>query len=198
MAEPAIVLSRWADAELRRLAEATGSEKIAALNGATLLGERAALNHFPVPGLVSAGGGCRLYKTCDGWVALNLARPDDRDLLPALFESDKVDDVAANMASVAETEIVARGREMGLAISGIGERGHGPASIVMIEGDHSPLLFRGEVGGRGSTPPDDGLGEARSPHPTPVRPSWPCPGDRAGPNSRRGGALYQLFIHRFG
>jgi crotonobetainyl-CoA:carnitine CoA-transferase CaiB-like acyl-CoA transferase len=140
MAEPAIVLSRWADAELRRLAEATGSEKIAALNGATLLGERAALNGFSQPGLISTGGGCRLYETRDGWVALNLARPDDRELLPALFESDEVDDVAANMASVAEAEIVARGREMGLAIAGIGERGHGPTAMVSLEREEIKAL----------------------------------------------------------
>lgn len=138
MIAPAIPLNRWADAELEQLAKATGSSEIAVLDGATLLGERSALNGFGAPGLISAGGGCRLFQTRDGWVALNLARSDDRELLPALFESEDVSDIAANFATVAEAEIVARGREMGLAIAGIGERGHGPAAIVTVEGDNLP------------------------------------------------------------
>ncbi len=159
MTGPAIPLSRWADVELTRLAAATGSERIAALGGATLLAERAVLNGCGAPGLVSAGGGCQLFETRDGWVALNLARPDDRELLPALFETDEVHDIAASMAMVAEAEIVARGREMGLAIAGMSERGHGPASIVTAEGGHhhrpaTPLvidlsaLWAGPLAGR--------------------------------------------------
>ena len=37
-----------------------------------------------VPGLVSANGQCRLLQTADGWVALNLARRDDMELVLAL------------------------------------------------------------------------------------------------------------------
>lgn len=36
------------------------------------------------PGLLSANGHCRLLRAADGWCALNLARPDDVDVLPAL------------------------------------------------------------------------------------------------------------------
>lgn len=36
------------------------------------------------PGLSSANGSCRLLQTRDGWLAINLARPDDRDVIPAL------------------------------------------------------------------------------------------------------------------
>lgn len=36
------------------------------------------------PGLISANRHCRLLPCRDGWVALNLARPDDIDLVPAL------------------------------------------------------------------------------------------------------------------
>ncbi|HLH27615.1 MAG TPA: CoA transferase [Acidimicrobiales bacterium] len=35
-------------------------------------------------GRASAGGSCRLLRASDGWVALNLGRPDDVGLLPAL------------------------------------------------------------------------------------------------------------------
>ncbi|QIG80723.1 CoA transferase [Stakelama tenebrarum] len=116
-----IPLADVADGWVKALAQATGSEAIAALDGATLLGERAMLNGFAVPGRVSPGGGCRLYEAADGVVALNLARESDRELLPALFEQafDPADDTAIT-GQVAQCEapaLVARGREMGLAIA---------------------------------------------------------------------------------
>jgi crotonobetainyl-CoA:carnitine CoA-transferase CaiB-like acyl-CoA transferase len=46
---------------------------------------RARLAGLPLPGRVSSGGFCRLLGTGDGWVALNLARPDDRAALAALL-----------------------------------------------------------------------------------------------------------------
>lgn len=121
-------------AELARL---TGSAAIAALDGATLLGERAVLGGFRVPGLVSAGGGCRLYDAADGVVALNLARASDRELLPALFEDgafDAHDDraIAAQIASARSEALVARGREMGLAIAAENEAVDVPADPVTL------------------------------------------------------------------
>lgn len=35
------------------------------------------------PGLISANGACRLLRASDAWIALNLARAEDRDLVPA-------------------------------------------------------------------------------------------------------------------
>ena len=49
-----IPLSGWADSELRVLAALSETEMP---SGEQLLGERASLNGFTVPGLVSAGGG---------------------------------------------------------------------------------------------------------------------------------------------
>ena len=48
-----------------------------------LLGERAALAGLHRGGAVSCGGAARLLPTADGWLAVNLPRPDDLDLLPA-------------------------------------------------------------------------------------------------------------------
>jgi hypothetical protein len=70
-------LAACADRLLQRLAQATGSQAIAGLDGATLLGERAMLFRFAIPGRTSSGGGCRLYDTRDGLIALNLARQTD-------------------------------------------------------------------------------------------------------------------------
>lgn len=131
---PLIPLSNWADGQLERLARLSGSGQIARLTGSTLLGERGYLNGYRVPGDRSAGGGCRLFKTANGPVALNLSRQDDRALLPALFGSDTLqpDDgasIAAHMATADSLELVARGREMGLAIAAVNEPGGGGPAI---------------------------------------------------------------------
>jgi hypothetical protein len=135
---PAIPLAGWANRQIAALSDATGAPALGALSGAVLLGERAYLNGFLVPGTVSAGGGCRLLAGRDGWVALNLARPDDRELLPALFGDDALDgaDDAAIAACVAKAEslpLVARGREMGMAIAALDEPTSGPARQMEIE-----------------------------------------------------------------
>lgn len=114
---PPLPLAGWAHARLAKLAALSGSARIAALTGAGLIGERAMLGGFRIPGQVSAGGGCRLYPTRNGAVALNLARDADRELLPALFETDATIDIAARMAASDGLELTLRGREMGLAIA---------------------------------------------------------------------------------
>ncbi|ATE67443.1 CoA transferase [Rhizorhabdus dicambivorans] len=135
----ALPLHHWAETELRRLACATGSAAIEALDGATLLGERAALNGLRIPGTVSAGGGCRLVTALDGWIAFNLARPDDRELLPALFGDGTLDpnDDGAIERAVAErrrSELLPLGRELGLAMAALDESRPGPAALVMTDG----------------------------------------------------------------
>jgi CoA transferase family III len=127
MAPIRIPLACSADAALARLARATGSRAIAALDGMTLLGERAMLGGFAIPGSVSAGGGCGLYRTLDGTIALNLARPADRELLPALFESEEFDTgdagLIAERTAIREADwLIDRGRLFGLAIAGENER----------------------------------------------------------------------------
>lgn len=137
IASPDFPLADWADGHLQALAAASGSAAIGSLTGAGLLGERAMLNGFTVPGMVSAGGGCRFYRSRDGWVALNLSRPDDRDLLPALFQEDLPDSenaVAARIARCQALPLVARGRDMGLAIAAVDEPATGPAWTPIVEG----------------------------------------------------------------
>ena len=80
-----IPFARCAGEIIARLVNATGSTALAALNGPTLLGERAML---AIPGRISAGDGCWLYDALGDAVALNLARATDRELLPALFETE--------------------------------------------------------------------------------------------------------------
>lgn len=58
------------------------------LDGARLLGERAAIIGLRRGGTVSAGRHCRLVRTADGWAAVSCARPGDADLIGALIGAD--------------------------------------------------------------------------------------------------------------
>jgi len=125
---PAIPLARWADRQIRVLAQETGSDRIAQLDGTTIMGERGSANDFMINGKVSAGlGGSRMYETRDGgWFALTLLRPEDRELLPALFLGDEFDpyDYDAIARAVARhdcDELVSRGRELGLPVASADE-----------------------------------------------------------------------------
>lgn len=94
--------------------------QLAALDGALLLGERAAALGLSRSGAVSAGGACRLLATRDGSVALQLAREDDIALLDAWLERPRGGDepwtfVRRELAERSSDDVVARAREMGLA-----------------------------------------------------------------------------------
>jgi hypothetical protein len=135
-----IPLTPCADAALGRLARATGADALARLDGATLLGERAMLAGYVIPDRTSAGGGCRLFDAVGDTVALNLARPDDRELLPALLETDLFDTrddrlIALQIARKDARTLVERGRSMGLAIAAVHEQLPGAKPCVdMIAG----------------------------------------------------------------
>jgi hypothetical protein len=83
---------------------------------------RAALLGLSRQGRISANGSCRLLRTGDGWAALNLPRPDDVELLPALTGGGVTDpwpDVAAGAAGTSTDAFVARARLLGLAASAV-------------------------------------------------------------------------------
>jgi hypothetical protein len=115
-------LAGVADRMLAGLAAATGSKHIAALDGMTLLCERAMLGGLKIPSRTSAGGGCQLFDALGDTIAINLARPADRELLQALFETETLDvyddeAIAARIAASEPAALVSRGRSMGLAIA---------------------------------------------------------------------------------
>ncbi|OCC23766.1 hypothetical protein MB02_10150 [Croceicoccus estronivorus] len=89
-------------------------------NGALLLGERSRLLGLKKGGRMSANGSCCLLDAYDGRIALNLARADDWDLLPALLDGECPDNwqklaAAIHVRSVAA--LVERGMELGLPIA---------------------------------------------------------------------------------
>ncbi len=115
-----VPLASFADglvAALRAIAPATA---LRALDGAALLAERAALAGSARRGAVSAGGSCRLLAAQDGWLALNLPRASDWELLPAWLEAGELGDWQAVGAALGRCPVqacVARGRLLGLAVA---------------------------------------------------------------------------------
>jgi len=95
-----------------------GGQALAALDAPALLGEHGAVWGLRRGGAVSPGGSCRLLRARDGWLALNLARPDDRALLPAwLRAGDAGDDwelAREHVAGRAVAELVERATLLGL------------------------------------------------------------------------------------
>lgn len=134
-----IPLARWAGGQLRQLAEEAGSKRISKLTGETLLGERAAINGFVIPRRRSAGGGCRFYAADDGWIALNLARPLDRELLPALFGDALIDyqadaAIASRISAFPCAYLLTQGRDLGLAIASTREKVISSPVTLIAEG----------------------------------------------------------------
>ncbi|HUR41031.1 MAG TPA: CoA transferase [Verrucomicrobiae bacterium] len=112
-------LVECADAALARL-ERLGDGSVSLPTGAQLLSERAVISGYFSQGRVSPGGSCRLLEARDGLIALNLARDEDWDLLPAWLEADVARDwdaVSAAVSSLDARALVERGREIGLAVA---------------------------------------------------------------------------------
>jgi hypothetical protein len=117
------------------LASALGTP--VALDGAALLGERAAFTGGRRAGSVSVGGACRLIPAADGLLAVSLARPDDPLLAGALVGAEIEGPAHEAVAHWAHDrpvdEVVAAAMELGLAISGVGERRYRPGSCTAAD-----------------------------------------------------------------
>ncbi|MEM9013703.1 MAG: CoA transferase [Pseudomonadota bacterium] len=114
-----VALTSAADGALAVL-KSFGSAAGLPTTGALLLGERARLTGLTRKGRTAPGGDCHLIDCLDGAIALNLARTDDWDLLPAWLEDDGVDDLNSLQNALAQCsgqEIVERGRAIGLPIA---------------------------------------------------------------------------------
>jgi CoA-transferase family III len=105
-----------------------------------LLTERADIWSYGRNGRVSCGGATRLMATADGWLALSLARPDDESLVPAWIGCDASwPDIESVLRARPTTELVERGRLLGLPLAGLGERAPGPVVRATRLGDAPPL-----------------------------------------------------------
>ncbi len=93
------------------------------------LSERAVLSGFDRRGEISCGGTAHLMPVADGWLAVNLARPDDWDLVDAWLEphrpivSGDWAAVADQVARRATGALISRSVLLGLPVAAVGERG---------------------------------------------------------------------------
>jgi hypothetical protein len=112
------------------------AERLAPFGGVTAgqVMERDAPGGLALPGLMSANRHCRLLRAADGWIALNLAREEDRDLIPALVGGEVSGDpwaAAAEHASRASAAALVSGAsELHLPLSRLGERAGAPLAPV--------------------------------------------------------------------
>lgn len=94
--------------------------------------------HLPLgpPGRVSPNGACRLVRAADGWMALNLAREEDRDLIPAWlgcdFGADPWDLAEAHAPDRTCAELVVGAALLGLPAAAVGERAADVADPLLI------------------------------------------------------------------
>ena len=114
-------------AALALAALAPESREIAELDGPALLAERACVAGLARQGPLAPGGSCRMMATQAGWLALNLARPEDHALLPAWLAAeprageDTWSFVARLLPGRDARTLVERGRMMGLALAALDE-----------------------------------------------------------------------------
>ncbi|MBI1196728.1 MAG: hypothetical protein GC203_02575 [Phenylobacterium sp.] len=75
--------------------------------------------------LISPNRACRLFRAADGWMALNLARQEDRDLIPAWlgceFGSDPWETISTHAGDQACLDLVERAALLGLPAAIVGE-----------------------------------------------------------------------------
>ncbi|MGH8458513.1 MAG: CoA transferase, partial [Nevskiales bacterium] len=108
-----VPLAACADGALAALASLAPADVFKNLRGSQLLTERATIAGYTRAGSTSPGGSCRLIEAADGWLALNLARAEDRALLPAWLECERRpdwDSVAQMIWRKPVSELVERGR----------------------------------------------------------------------------------------
>lgn len=114
-----VPLAACADGVLDAYRALAGERVFEGTRGSHLLAERAACTGLHRSGAQSQNGHCRLLPSLDGKVGFNLARAEDWELLPALFETGDVEDwteVEQRVRSVSTSALVARGRMLGLAV----------------------------------------------------------------------------------
>jgi hypothetical protein len=129
LAAPIALIERLDGLAARLEVLTTAMGRPVVVDGPALLGERASLASLRRNGTVSVGGGSRLLRASEDWIAVSLARVDDVALLPAWLGID-VPSAVGEPPWEAVTEaalpgraagLVARAAVLGLAVARLGE-----------------------------------------------------------------------------
>jgi hypothetical protein len=119
-----------------------GGPAVSNLDGAALLGEHAACFGLVRRGDVSPGGSCRLVRAANGWLAVNLARPDDARAVPAWLEAEPIPDVWALVRERVlrrdAAELVERAIWLGLPVAEATPPSPGESPWCRVEAQGSP------------------------------------------------------------
>jgi len=168
---PAELVDRL-DAVAQRLARATAAlGREVRLDPIAVLTERAALAGLSRRGLVSCGGGTRLLRGQDGWLAVSLARASDLTLVPAWLECDALPAAPpspsadeATWARVARlvgrrpvAELDARAALVGLAVGVLPPGSSSPTAAPAGEGPFAGLPLSAQPYGSATPRGLDGL-----------------------------------------
>lgn len=124
---PRVALPSCMDGALAVLRALAPEADLAEVEGAALLGERAALAALRRGGRVSPGGSARLLWASDGCLVANLPREEDRRSLPAWLGTDPARPsdadwwpaVTAAVRGRSVSELVDRAHLLGLAVAGV-------------------------------------------------------------------------------
>ena len=111
-----------------------GNPAATMIDPAALLTGRASLHGWVRAGRTSVNGTCRLVRAADGWLAVNLSRPSDLELLPALLQTEFTGDPWDALASAASrrpaADLAARAQLLGT-----------PAVVLGSDADLAPLRW---------------------------------------------------------
>jgi crotonobetainyl-CoA:carnitine CoA-transferase CaiB-like acyl-CoA transferase len=109
-------------AEIARLTAELGRRVEVAAIGAT---DRRGQLKLSAPGRFSANRACGLFRAADGWIAVNLARDEDRELIPAWLGSHPDEDPWAALAREARrrpaADLIEGAALLGLPAGRVGE-----------------------------------------------------------------------------
>jgi hypothetical protein len=153
-ARVALAFDEWA-AQVAGYTRRLGEQ--VAVDGAALIGERAAIAGLGRRGTVSCGGGSHLLRSADGWVALSLARADDVELLDAWLEEPLAvaadvpvadcmwERVAGAVAALPAATLVARAALLGLPCAALGERAAEPELFTVQHAATGPVKRLADV-----------------------------------------------------
>ena len=118
----------------RRAWHRPGSPAATTIDPAQLLTGRSTLHGWTRAGQTSVNGSCRLLRAADGWLAVNLSRPSDVELLPALLQAEFTGDPWDALAAAARlrpaAELAARAQLLGT-----------PAAVLGSDADLAPLRW---------------------------------------------------------
>jgi len=110
--------------------------------------QRAPYLALAAPHRSSANGHCQLVRCKDDWVAINLPRTEDRDMVPALLEFSQIgntwEEIHGAAGERSAQSLVNQGRLLGMALAVLGET----VQAGMVRHDDGSVLFSSSAGGQ--------------------------------------------------